>query len=249
MKLTEGNYYSNEAGRTWWSVSQYKDFMRCESAAMAKLRGDYEEPMTTAMLVGSYIDRFIEGTLDSFKEEHPEVFTKAGTLRAEFKKAEEIIKIITADEIFMMFLSGEKQKIITFEMFGVHWKMKMDSYSPGICITDLKVMKDFKSIPFWRYDIQGAIYQRGVEMETGEKLPFYIAAVTKEEVPDHDIFWIPQENLDIALRDVEVRIGRFSDIKAGLKQPDRCGKCNYCKGVKRARLRDYNELLEEQRWF
>lgn len=37
-------------------------------------------------------------------------------------------------------------------------------------------------LPMWRYDIQGAVYQKGVEIVTGEKLPFYLAVVTKERV-------------------------------------------------------------------
>ena len=37
-------------------------------------------------------------------------------------------------------MSGEKQRIFTFELFGVKWKAKLDSYNPGKAITDLKVV-------------------------------------------------------------------------------------------------------------
>ena len=40
MKLTNQNYYSQEANKTYMSVSQLKSFMKCEAAAMAELRGD-----------------------------------------------------------------------------------------------------------------------------------------------------------------------------------------------------------------
>ena len=60
----------------------------------------------------------------------------------------------------------------------------MDSYLKGVCIADLKVVTNFKSLPLWRYDLQGAVYQAGVEAVTGEKLPFYLAAATKERVVD-----------------------------------------------------------------
>ena len=43
---------------------------------MAKLRGEYQEEKTTALLVGSYVDSYFEGTLDKFKLENPEIFTK-----------------------------------------------------------------------------------------------------------------------------------------------------------------------------
>ena len=98
-------------------------------------------------------------------------------------------------------------------------------------------------LPQWRYDIQGAIYQKGVEIVTGEKLPFYLAVVTKEKVMDRDIWQVPQSTLDMALRQVE-NIGRYADIKAGLIEPVRCGKCDYCKSIKQASVRNYNELLE-----
>ena len=70
-------------------------------------------------------------------KEHPAVFTRKQELRSEFRKANEIIDRIRSDELFMKFMSGEKQRIMTFDLFGVPWKMKMDSYLPNP-ITDLK---------------------------------------------------------------------------------------------------------------
>ena len=126
----------------------------------------------------------------------------------------------------------------------VKWKAKLDSYNPGKAITDLKVVARMDKLPMWRYDLQGAIYQKGVEIVTGEKLPFYLAVVTKERVMDRDIWQIPQSTLDIALRQVEENIGRYADIKAGLLEPVHCGRCDYCKSIKQAAVRNYNELLE-----
>lgn len=50
MILTEKNYYSLEAGEQYFSVSQYKDFMKCEAMAMAKLHGEYEQRTTVRFL-------------------------------------------------------------------------------------------------------------------------------------------------------------------------------------------------------
>ena len=133
---------------------------------------------------------------------------------------------------------------MTFELFGVPWKIKMDSYLPGVCITDLKVVANFKSLPLWRYDLQGAVYQAGVLAVTDELLPFYLAAATKERVADLDIFQIPQTTLNLAMDEIRYNIDHFVEVKAGLVPPKYCGKCDYCKSIKAAAIRNYNELLE-----
>lgn len=244
LKLDQNNYYSPEANQQYFSVSQYKDFMQCEAMAVAKIRGTYKPEMTRAMLTGSFVDAYFEGTLDAFMKEHPAVFTRKQELRSEFRKANEIIARIRADELFMKFMSGEKQRIMTFELFGVPWKMKMDSYLPGTCITDLKVVARFRTLPFWRYDLQGAVYQAGVLLETDELLPFYLAVATKERTIDLDIFQIPQTTLKAALLEIESNIQHFAEVKSGVVSPVYCGKCDYCKSIKAAKIRNYNELLE-----
>lgn len=81
MKLTNENYYSQEANKEYMSVSQFKDFagtygkMPCEFEALEKLNGRWKTKKTTPLLVGSYVDSYFEGTLDQFKKENPEIFT------------------------------------------------------------------------------------------------------------------------------------------------------------------------------
>lgn len=245
MKLNDDTYYSREAGQAFWSVSQYKDFCRCEAMAMAKIRGEFEQKQTKAMLIGTLVDRWFEGTLDRLMQESPNIFyCRNGALRADFRKADEIIKRVQQDSRFMQFMGGEKQKILTFEMFGVPWKMKMDSFVEEICITDLKVVQNFKSLAFWRYDLQGAVYQAGAVANGYGKLPFYLAVATKEAVINFDIFQIDQPTLDLALAEVMTNMPRFIAVKAGLEEPHYCGVCDYCKSVKKARIRNYSELLE-----
>ena len=244
MVLTEQNYYGQEASQQFFSVSQYKDFMKCEAMAMAKICGEYQQPATKALLVGSFVDSYFEGTLKQFMEKTPELFTRKNELKSEVRKANESIGRVKADPLFMQFMSGEKQKIMTFTMFGAPWKMKMDSYLPGICITDLKIVANFKNLPLWRYDLQGAVYQAGVEAVTGEKLPFYLAVATKERVPDLDIFQISQNTLNLAVDEIGFNIEHFAEVKAGVVPPKYCGKCDYCKSIKGARIRNYNELLD-----
>jgi hypothetical protein len=245
MKLTESNYYSLEADKAYMSVSQFKSFLDCEARTMAKLNGEYvEEGNNTALLVGSYVDSSIEGTLDKFKEENPQIFTQKGELKADFKKAEELVRLIKENELFQKFLSGEKQVILTFELFGIWWKIKMDSFVRDICITDLKTARNTEGIVKWRYDIQGAIYQKGVELNDLGKLPFYLAVATKEDIPDLNIFQIPQSTLDLALMEVEENLPHIIEVKSGKIAPTRCEKCDYCKKTRQVRIRNYNELLE-----
>lgn len=244
MVLDEQNYYTEEVNQIFWSTSQYKSFMRCEGAALAELRGEYKPKMTRAMLVGSFVDNWMDGTLEEFKKVHPEVFTKKHLLRAEFRKADEIIKRVQKDERFVKYLSGEHQKIMTAEFCGVPWKIKIDSYHEQICIADLKVVANFYNIPRFRYDLQGAIYQYVCERNTGAKLPFYLVCATKEAVTNFDIFQIDQPTLDLALAEIMANMPRLIAVKAGLAEPHYCGACDYCKSVKKARIRNYSELLE-----
>lgn len=244
MRLTQNNYFSEKASKEYFSVSQFKSFMKCEAMALAEINGEYKRPMTKALLVGSFVDAYFEGTLKDFQKENPVIFTQKNELKSEFRQANEIIKKITEDKLFSQFMSGQKQKILTFELFGVKWKMKMDSFISGKCIADLKVVANFNSLPYWRYDIQGAIYQKGVEIKLKQKLPFYLAVVTKEKVPNLDIFQIKQNELNEALEDVELLVDRFSKVKKGIEDPLYCGECDYCKSVKQAAIRDYSELLK-----
>lgn len=241
--INNENYYSTENAVKFMSVSQFKAFSECEARTMAEISGDFLRESTTAMLIGSYVDAWFEGTLDSFRENHPEIFLKNGGLKADFVQAETIIKRISEDDEFMKYMSGEKQKIFTGNIADVQFKGKLDSYHAGKCIVDLKVMRDFEPvwkngrklhfIEAWGYDIQGAVYQELVYQATGERLPFVICAVTKEKVQDLAILSIPQERLDFCLELVKNNAPHFDEIKNGKIQPVRCEKCDFCKATKK----------------
>jgi hypothetical protein len=168
------------------SVSQYKDFRKCEAMALASLRGEWERPKTTALLVGSYIDSWFEGTLDEFCRSNPEIYKRDGSLKSDFIQAEELIEFVKRDQMFMDYMAGMKQEILTRSMFGTLWKIKIDSYHPGEKIVDLKVMRSIDRIlgksfvEHWGYDLQMAIYS-AVE---GNNLETYLAVVTKESPPN-----------------------------------------------------------------
>lgn len=250
MVLTKDNYYSKAADLAYMSVSQFKKFngtygrIGCEAQAMAELRGEWVPQTTKPMLIGGYIDAYFEGTLPQFKVEHPEIFRKDGILLSEYRIADRLIDRVEEDEMFMAYMSGEKQTIMTAEMFGTPWKIKMDSYIPGVAIVDLKVMQSLTKlewvrdigyldfVQYWNYDIQGAIYQEVVRLNTGKKLPFYIAGISKEDPPDIDIIHVSDVYLREALDNVERNIEHVLDVKYGIKGAERCGKCAYCKRTK-----------------
>ena len=247
MQLTSENYYSQEANREYMSVSQFKDFLGtygrlgCEFTAMEKLEGKWEDEKTTAIMVGSYVDAYFEGSLDRFKAENKSLFKRDGNLKAEYVKAEEIIARIERDEYFMKYMSGQKQVIMTGEMFGTKWKIKIDSYIPDVAIVDLKIMasitelkwvKDIGYLDFvryWGYDIQGAVYQEIVRQNTGKKLPFYIAGATKEKEPDIRIIHVTDNYLTEALHMVEANTPRILRVKNGEAEPDKCELCDCCR--------------------
>ncbi|MGN0462957.1 MAG: PD-(D/E)XK nuclease-like domain-containing protein [Ruminococcus sp.] len=243
MSLNNENYFSLENQMKYMGVSQFKAFEDCQASAFAEVTGNFEREVTTSLLVGSYVDAHFEGSLDIFKAKHPEIFTKKGDLKAEYRKADEIINRVEQDELFMHYMSGEKQVIMTGSVEGVPVKIKIDSYHPDKMIVDLKCMKDFAPIYIeekgrlnfieaWRYDLQGAVYQEIVRQNTGKQLPFYIAAVTKERVPDIAVIEIPQSYLDVELEHFKKNIQFYDGIKHGIFPAERCEHCDYCKETK-----------------
>lgn len=242
--LTNENYFSLENRMRYIGVSQFKAFEDCPAAALAEITGNYEREKTTSLLVGSYVDAHFEGTLDIFKAKNPQILKKNGELKAEYIKAEEIISRVEQDKMFMEYMSGEKQVIMTGEIEGVPVKIKIDSYHPGKMIVDLKIMKDFQPIyvpekgrlnwiEAWRYDLQGAVYQEIVRQNTGKRLPFYIAAATKEKEPDLGIFEVPQSCLDVELANFKEKVWLYDSLKhCDSAEPERCEHCDYCKSTK-----------------
>ena len=233
MILTENNYYSDIANQQYMSVSQYKSFTKCEAAAMAELRGEWKRPKTTALLVGSYVDAWFEGTLEQFCESNPEIYTKTGNLKADFVQAESLIARVQKDATFMRYMSGKKQIILTRELFGTLWKIKIDSYHPDK-IVDLKVMRSMERImgksfvEHWDYDLQMAVYS-AVE---GNDLATYLAVVTKQDPPDLEIISIPRWRRVELLEDVERSMPRILAVKSGAVPARRCGCCDYCRATK-----------------
>ena len=239
LKLTPENYYSQEADIDYFSASQIKRFRRCESATMAKLTGQYQMPMSTALTVGQYVDEALTGDLESWKLNHPEILKRDGTLKSDFEGARLMVERALRDELFMDYMDGDHQAIMTAKLFGVPFKCKFDVLGSDR-IVDLKTVKDLKSqylpgkgrVDFataWDWPLQMAIYQQIYKANEGVLLPCYLAVITKENPADLRLIHIEQERMDAEIAWLERALPRFEAIKDGAIEPDRCEQCAWCR--------------------
>ena len=255
MKLTENNYYSTEANAEYWSVSLFKEWKDCEARGLATIRGEYQRKPSKAFLEGGYVDAHFAGSMNQFLTEHPEIVnSRTGALKAEYVKAREAIEKAEHSEMFMEFLSGARQTILTGELFGTKWRAKPDFLADDK-IVDLKYMRDIQPIwhegerkPFvdaYGYDIQAWAYQQIVYQNTGKMLPFYLAVITKEDPAGLYIIELPQYRLNPAGEVVKYYVRQFEAVKSGEREPVRCENCSYCRDTKVLdHVTTYDELLD-----
>ena len=259
-KLTEDNYYSVEMDMKYVSASQYKLFFNpykdcCEAAALAQIKGEFVRPVTDSLLIGSYVDEALTGDLERFTAEHPELFSTRGETKGElkstYKQAEKMLSRAKADALFMSYVVGGKHQVImTGEINGVPVKIKIDhvAYKNGspVALVDLKTVKSMYETSWvkdsgehltwperWMYDLQGSVYQEIYYQNTGVKLPFYLAAISKDKSdnvphPRLKIIQIPQIKMDERLTEFKRNIQKIQALKEGKMKPISCGICDYC---------------------
>lgn len=240
--LTQENYYEDHS---YFSVSLFKGFQKCPARTMARLRGEWQEEKSKALLLGSFVDEALTGTEESMQQflidNADDVFKRTGGKYAEFVQAEETIDRIRNQPLMMHYLTGEHQRIMTGEIEGVPFKIKMDCYKPHEFISDLKYMASLRSpnlfepmIKYWGYDMQAACYQEVVRQNTGEKLPFIFVVATKEKPAHLEVGQISQFNMDDALEIVRKNIKRYQAIRNGENEAERCEDygCDYCTTTK-----------------
>lgn len=250
--LTNENYYSDEANRRYMSNSRFKDIYGhpgdphpCQMKAIYGTKDD-----TEALLVGSYVDSWFEGpqAFDDFCKEHQEqIMQKSGKQPYKFiVTADNAIAKVKKDKTFMFYMSGDHQTIMTGEIAGQPFKIKMDSYKKGEMIVDLKYVKTAGTswndafrrhvtfIESYGYIIQGAIYQEIEYQNSGTRLPFFIAYITKEDDPDFGVVRIPQVKLNEALEYVKLQL-TAKPYQAILAKPKACGRrsCPYCRSTRK----------------
>jgi hypothetical protein len=268
MHLTPENYYSQEANKFYMSVSQFKSFLPsyggCEAQAMAVLNGEFTPEPSIAFKVGHYMHAWNQGVLDEFVANNPDIIARTGKykgdLLADFKHCEKMIDVLENDPEAMRILAGQKEVIMTAEIFDIPWKIMIDSYQPEAGIfTDLKTMRSMDD-KFWNkevgvyenfvdhygYNIQMAVYAE-VEMlaNNGNEwfLPHMVVVTKEKPYPDHDAIYFDYSDIEQGLHIVDKHIERVKAVKYGSAEPIRCGKCDYCKATKKIdSARHFSEL-------
>jgi hypothetical protein len=252
LKLTRDNYHSLEADRDYMSRSQFLNFLDCEAREVARLAGVWQEEKSEALLVGSYVHAWSEGRREEFKKTNPDMFTKAGELKANFKTADKMIAALESDPLCMYMLQGDKEVILTAELYGATWKVMLDVRNrQRRRNVDLKTTKSIREkswsqalesrvsfVEQYKYVFQSAIYSEIERLADGRPeydwYDMYIVAVSKECVPDKEVIDMRDPERYIRELDtVRACMPRILQVKAGEIEPIRCERCDYCRSTRK----------------
>ncbi|MDP4158190.1 MAG: PD-(D/E)XK nuclease-like domain-containing protein [Bacillota bacterium] len=262
LVLNRSNYHSLLANQDYMSRGQYLDFLTCEAQALAKVKGEWIEEPSDALLVGQYVHTFNDGTRPEFISLHPEMFKKDGGLKAPFVVADKMIATLQADPFAMYVLEGQKEVIFTAELFGCWWKVMIDSHNiekrrnvdlkTTRSITDHAWSEEIREkvsfVEKYNYMTQAALYSEIERIANSRPLEdwldFYIVAVSKQDVPDKEVIsMVDPERYKIELINIRSNMPRILAVKSGQAEPEHCGHCDYCRSQKQlTRAIHYSEL-------
>lgn len=278
--LTDENYYSREADIYFMSCSQYQSFLKCEAAAIARLMGKFEpQGQSEALLHGQYFHAALESpeAYDRFcKENFNKIFkTKETKSRgvevtgkyAPYERLDQMLAVVRRELKPVLDLPGENEKFLIGNIGGVPWRMKMDKYIPtDRFIIDYKTSANIYETFYnpatkrqedvfehYGYLMRTAVYCEIERQYTGAGTyaPFLIAAVSKQDPPNFDVFMIENSGnrYELELETVKANMVRIQRLKEGHESPRRCGDCEYCRRTKHfTRIRPYTELIPEFRY-
>lgn len=265
FELNEQTYYTPEANLKWLDCSTYKNVVGtpgrkgCECRALAIAKGEYIEPKSDALLVGGYVDAYFDKSLSQYCVDNMDsIYTKASIKKFEksgnaddlerlkaFEQADVMIKRAIREPLFMQYVEGETQKILTADIEGVPIRVKLDSYD-GKRITDIKTAASITETYYAKdlgqrlnfaenfgYIEQAFFYQTAVEQNFGKHLPFYLAVVTKEKHnnephPRVAVIQIPDKVIADKGAEIKQRIKGVWSLLQGEYEPIPCGTCEWC---------------------
>lgn len=263
MELNSDNYFSKEANFNYVDCSMYKQIIgtvgkkSCECRALAIAKGEYIQPESDAFLIGGYVDSYFDGSLAKYMVDNmDDLYTKASIkkfndgkgdleLLSQFKQADVMIKRAIREPLFMKYVEGETQKILTAEIAGVPIRVKLDSYD-GRRITDIKTAASISKTyyaadlgqrlnfaEYFGYIEQAYFYQTAVEQNYGKHLPYYLAVITKEKEnnephPRVAVIQIPDAVIEEKGKEIQQKIGKVWALLQGEIDPIPCGHCEWC---------------------
>ncbi|SNR96007.1 PDDEXK-like protein of unknown function [Anaerovirgula multivorans] len=253
MKLLRNDYFSTEANRKFMSVSQYKAFLDCEARTMAELNKEHHREEKECFIEGKYLHAWNEGKLEEFKLENPSLNSSRGEtkgqLKANYKILNEMIKTLETDKLCMMALEGEKEVVMTAELFGIPWKIMIDNYNPSKKrFSDLKAVQSLHKrhynhkegisqnfVEFYGYTTQIAVYSEVIRISTSmvDYMEGLLVAATKENPPDKAVISFDVDTIEHELMKIESNIERIIKVKNGDLEPESCGRCDFCKSNKK----------------
>lgn len=268
MKLNRDNYFSKEAELKYMGSSSFKAFDifhgGCEAKQIAKREGRWEDKENPAFLLGSYVHSWSSGDLQKFMSEHPQLFKKDGTLLKKYALGDEMINILKNDPLVQKFREGASfEQIFTGKIAGVDFKIQVDilNLDKGYFV-DLKTTKNL-SETYWsttkrgkesfidKYDyycqiaIYAEILRQSLGMAEGEYLEPYIIPVDKrKDVPDHAIIDMGTSFIKDKLEEIKTKLPHIVAVREGREEPIACGKCDYCRSIKKAKIITIGEYRE-----
>jgi len=162
-----------------------------------------------------------------------------------------MIDCLQEDPFVMSYLDGEKETIMTAEMFGAPWKIMMNVHSlVPRRIVDLVTTRSILEkvwdeatrryvsfVELYKAPLQVAIYSEVERLALGRAAEdwsvFLIVAVSKEKYPDKAVLNMTNPTrLAAELAAVEAAMPRILALKAGQEEPIRCENCNFCRSTK-----------------
>ena len=249
MILNRDNYFSVEADKEFMSVSQFKNFEKCEAKALNDIEKESQEDKQ-CFLEGALFESLVTGDAKLFMAQHPELISSRGATAGQIKS--NYAKVVSAAEKFnsQKFFADivekcEKQVILTGEICDVKVKCAIDLFDKKTnSIYDIKCMKDFKEqwnteekkyVPWYYtygYVLQLAVYRELVRQNFGEPKELGLLSASKEDSPDIQALSFSSDLLDLEFEKFKDKIKRYDLIKKGFVEPISCGCCDYCKANK-----------------
>ena len=260
MELTNDNYFEDKEFLNHSTLKLYKE---CSSKALFTAKGEYKQDFSEneAILVGTYVDSAIEGTLEDFLNRNPQVFLRGkreNGLKKAFEDAKIMIDKINKDTIGRKLLTGEKQVILTGEIEGIKVKCKIDNINfKHKFFTDFKTCRDIfettydveqkQRVSFIEsrgYLTQLAFYREIIRQNTNEEFIACIVAYDKTENTKGLSLQFAKEEIDNAFEDVKELLKQHKKALEG--EVHRCERCDYCNSTRTNSLSftSYQDFLE-----